>query len=144
MVQIQPRNPHSRQRPVRLHRPSQRADPRLECACWHVLSILSAHLRFADHQRNYDPTAQAKGRVERVNQTLQDRLVKEMRLKGQSPLYTIFHRQARQPEIVASKNVNHSLNKPAPDHPWRNGFATSLSKSRNVTATSTGDIPTLG
>jgi len=27
-------------------------------------------------------TPQAKGRVERVNQTLQDRLVKEMRLRG--------------------------------------------------------------
>lgn len=31
-------------------------------------------------------TAQAKGRVERVNQTLQDRLVKEMRLKGISTI----------------------------------------------------------
>lgn len=30
----------------------------------------------------YAETAQAKGRVERVNQTLQDRLVKEMRLRG--------------------------------------------------------------
>ncbi len=31
-------------------------------------------------------TPQAKGRVERANQTLQDRLVKEMRLRGISSL----------------------------------------------------------
>ena len=34
----------------------------------------------------YANSAEAKGRVERVNQTLQDRLVKEMRLKGISTL----------------------------------------------------------
>lgn len=33
-------------------------------------------------------SAQAKGRVERANQTLQDRLVKEMRLRGISDIKT--------------------------------------------------------
>ena len=33
-------------------------------------------------------TPQAKGRVERVNKTLQDRLVKELRLKGMSDMET--------------------------------------------------------
>jgi len=71
--------------------------------------------------------------------------------KGQSLPYTIFHKQAKQSETVASKNVNQSLdkklpspNKPAPDHPWRKGFATPLSKkSRNVPAARGGDISTL-
>jgi transposase len=71
--------------------------------------------------------------------------------KGKSLSYTIFHKQTKQSEIIASKNVNDSLDKklsssskPAPDHPWRAGFATPLSKkSRNVTAARGGDIPTL-
>jgi hypothetical protein len=183
-------------------------------------------------------TPQAKGRVERVNQTLQDRLVKEMRLRGISnmtdgnaylpvfmtdlnqrfaveprsivnahrpltpkddlariltwqetrtlsknltlqfqkivyqiqttrPTYalrnahvtvclnaqqeitilyngkalphTLYHQQARQAEIVSTKQLDQVLQdkplppKPAPDHPWRRGFATPLSKRGSVT-----------
>ena len=173
-------------------------------------------------------TPQAKGRVERANQTLQDRLVKEMRLRGISSLeagnaylpefiadfnrrfgmqpisqhdahrplaaqdnlahiltwqeprtlsknltvqfekvvyqiqtrrstyamrhaavtvcldaqgnitilykgkllnYTVFHQQVKQSEVVHSKQIDHALlnqskaHKPAPNHPWRKGFA---------------------
>jgi transposase len=66
--------------------------------------------------------------------------------KGKSLPYTIFHQQAKQSEVVPSKNVNQVLppRKPAPDHPWRKGFATPLSKkSRNVPAARGGDISTL-
>lgn len=178
-------------------------------------------------------TPQAKGRVERANQTLQDRLVKEMRLRGISSLeagnaylpefindfnrrfgvepisqhdahrplaaqddfarilawqeprtlsknltvqfekvvyqvqterptyamrnaqvtvckdassnitllykdkplpYTIFHEQAKQSDIVETKEVDSALQNqrkahvPAPNHPWRKGFATPLAK----------------
>ena len=41
----------------------------------HVLSTLNIDIVFAN-------SPQAKGRVERVNRTLQDRLIKEMRLEG--------------------------------------------------------------
>ena len=34
--------------------------------------------------------------------------------------------------------------KPAPDHPWRRGFATPLSKRRSVIPASPGDILSLG
>jgi len=183
-------------------------------------------------------TPQAKGRVERVNQTLQDRLVKEMRLRGIASmtdgnaylpefmadlnqrfavdprssvnahrplttqddlariltwqetrtlsknltlqfekvvyqiqtdrpsyalrkaqvivcvnaqeeitilyngkvlLYTIYHQQAKQAEIVSAKQLDLALKakrlppKPAPNHPWRRGFATPLSKRGSVT-----------
>jgi transposase len=192
-------------------------------------------------------TPQAKGRVERVNQTLQDRLVKEMRLRGISsrtdgnaylpefmtdlnqrfavqprsivnahrPLtpkdnlthiltwqetrtlsknltlqfekivyqiqtprptyalrnahvtvclnaqqeitilyngkalpYTLYHQQARQAEIASTKQLDQVLKdkplppKPAPNHPWRRGFATPLSKPGSVTPPKS-DISTL-
>lgn len=45
----------------------------------HVLSELGIELICAN-------SPQAKGRVERANQTLQDRLIKEMRLKGISSI----------------------------------------------------------
>jgi len=66
--------------------------------------------------------------------------------KGKSLPYTIFHKQAQQAEVLPSKNVNHLLppHKPAPDHPWRRGFATPLSKkSRNAIPATAGDISIL-
>jgi transposase len=44
--------------------------------------------------------------------------------------YTVFHRQAKQSEIIDTKQLNavRKPHKPAPDHPWRKGFATPLSK----------------
>jgi|GEM_PF-5135866 hypothetical protein len=56
--------------------------------------------------------------------------------KGKSQPYTVSHKQVKQSEIVASKNVNlidqklSSSNKPTPDHPWRAGFATPLSRKK--------------
>jgi transposase len=51
-------------------------------------------------------TPQAKGRVERVNQTLQDRLVKEMRLQGVSGLTA---GNAYLPEFIADFNVRFAV-----------------------------------
>jgi len=68
---------------------------------------------------------------------------------GKSLPYTIYHRQAKQAEVVSAKNLDSLLKekrlptKPAPDHPWRKGFTTSLSKRRNVTSTPKSDISTL-
>jgi transposase len=65
--------------------------------------------------------------------------------QGKSLPYTVFHQQAKQSDVVPSKNVNQVLppHKPAPDHPWRQGFATPLSKRRSVMPASTGDISIL-
>jgi transposase len=54
--------------------------------------------------------------------------------QGKSLPYTVFHKQAKQSEVVPSKNVNQVLppHRPAPDHPWRQGFATPLSKRGSV------------
>ncbi len=68
---------------------------------------------------------------------------------GKALPYTLFQPQSKQSPIVLAKDLHHSLTqptptKPAPDHPWRNGFTTPLSKqSRNVPAARGGDIPTL-
>ena len=70
--------------------------------------------------------------------------------KGKSLPYTVFHKQAKQAEVVLAKDLNQTIktksapvpHKPAPDHPWRT-FSLSK-KSRNVTAPRGGDISTLG
>ena len=65
--------------------------------------------------------------------------------KGKPLDYTVFHKQAKQSQIVDTKQLNDAVRtpqKPAPDHPWRKGFATPLSKkSRDVPPR--GDISTL-
>jgi len=65
--------------------------------------------------------------------------------RGRSLDYTIFHQQSKQSEIVDTKQLNaviRSPHKPAPDHPWRQGFVTPLSQKRRVSS-SKGDISTL-
>lgn len=56
-------------------------------------------------------SSQAKGRVERANQTLQDRLIKEMRLRNIS---TIAEANAYIPEFIISYNAKFSVE---PAHP---------------------------
>jgi hypothetical protein len=33
--------------------------------------------------------------------------------------YTIYHKSTRQAEVVSSKSIDHQINPPAPNHPWR-------------------------
>ena len=67
---------------------------------------------------------------------------------GKSLPYTIYHPQAQQADIVPAKLLDRALHnsrlptKPAPDHPWRKGFATPLAKRGNVTLPK-GDISIL-
>jgi len=62
--------------------------------------------------------------------------------KNKELAYSIFKKQAKQSEILSSKDVDRKVDKvriqhkPAPDHPWRKGFSTPLSKPK-------ADIPTL-
>ena len=68
---------------------------------------------------------------------------------GKALSYTIYKQQAKQAAIVSTKQLDQALNeqrlppKPAPDHPWRRGFATPLSKPRAVTPAPAGDISAL-
>jgi len=69
--------------------------------------------------------------------------------KGKSLPYTVFHKQAKQAEVVLAKDINQTIktksvpvpHTPAPDHPWRT-FSLSK-KSRNVPAPRGGDISAL-
>jgi transposase len=64
--------------------------------------------------------------------------------KGKSLPFTVFHKQAKQSEVVSAKNLSKAIrkppapHKPAPDHPWRR-----FPISKNVTAPRGGDISTL-
>jgi len=66
---------------------------------------------------------------------------------GKSLPFTIYTQQAHQAEIVSAKHLDQALQQrrqptsPAPDHPWRQGFATPLSKRGSVTPK--GDISIL-
>lgn|SRR5512141_21905 len=68
---------------------------------------------------------------------------------GKALPYHIYKHQAKQAQIVSAKQLDLALQqkpvppKPAPDHPWRKGFATPLSKPRNVASLPTGDISIL-
>ena len=63
--------------------------------------------------------------------------------------YTIYTHQAHQADIVSAKQLDPAFptkplpHKPAPDHPWRLGFATPLSKRGSVSSRPTEDISIL-
>ena len=69
--------------------------------------------------------------------------------RGKALPYSIYKQQTKQAEIVSTKQLDIALKskrlppKPAPDHPWRKGFATPLSKRRPATHAPAGDISTL-
>jgi len=56
--------------------------------------------------------------------------------KNKELAYSIFKKQAKQSQVLSSKDVNRKVDnarkkcKPAPDHPWRKGFATPLSSAK--------------
>lgn len=65
--------------------------------------------------------------------------------KDQQLEFTLFQPQTHQAQVVLAKDLDRTLStptQPAPDHPWRKGFATPLSKNKNVPAARGGDIPT--
>jgi hypothetical protein len=68
---------------------------------------------------------------------------------GKSLPFTIFNQQARQAEIASAKDIHQALHKqgtptiPAPDQPWRKGFATPLSKRGHATSFQKSDISAL-
>ena len=67
---------------------------------------------------------------------------------GKALPFTVYHQQTKQAQVVSAKQIDlalqkpHLPSKPAPDHPWRQGFATPLSKRGSV-APPKGDISIL-
>ncbi len=132
---------------VNAHRPFTAKDDLARILTWQEFRILSKNLTIQFEKVVYQiqtqrPTYSMRQAVVTVCKDVHQNIT--IRYKGKSLPYTIFHKQAKQSQGVPSKDVNQLLppHKPAPDHPWRKGFATPLSKRRTVTPPK-GDISIL-
>jgi transposase len=135
---------------VNAHRPLTAKDDLARILTWQESRTLSKNLTLQFEKVVYQiqtqrPTYAMRQAVVTVCKDARRNLT--LLYQGKSLPYTVFHQQAKQSEVVPSKNVNQVLPptpcKPAPDHPWRQGFATPLSKRGSVTPPK-GDISTLG
>jgi len=129
------------------HRSLTRQDDLDQILTWQETRMLSKNLTIQFRKVVYQiqtqrPTYALRHAAVTVCLDAQDNLT--ILYKGKSLHYTVFHKQAKQSQIVDTKQLNDEVRtpqKPAPDHPWRKGFATPLSKSRDVPPR--GDISTL-
>jgi transposase len=129
------------------HRPLTDQDDLAQILTWQETRTLSKNLTLQFRKTVYQiqtqrPTYAMRHAEVTICLDAQEQLA--IFYKGKSLDYTIFHRQSKQSEIVDTKQLNavvRNPHKPAPDHPWRKGFATPLSKSRDVPPG--GDISTL-
>jgi len=132
---VQPRSPHD------AHRPLTAQDNLARTLTWQETRILSKNLTLQFQKIVYQiqterPTYAMRHAAVTVCLDAQGNVT--IAYKGKPLDYTIFHQQTKQAEVVHAKQIDLALqnqrkaHKPAPDHPWRKGFATPLSKSRVV------------
>ena len=137
---------------VDAHRPLTPKDDLARILAWQETRCLSKNLTLQFYKTVYQIQTERPSYALRNAQVLvclnpQEEIM--ILYNGKSLPYSIYHPQAKQAEIVSSKQLNHALQerrlppKPAPDHPWRKGFATPLSKRRNVSPSPNGDISIL-
>jgi hypothetical protein len=127
------------------HRSLNDQDDLDQILTWHETRTLSKNLTLQFRKTVYQiktprPSYAMRNAAVTVCLDAQDQLA--IFYKGRSLDYTIFHQQSKQSEIVDTKQLNaviRSPHKPAPDHPWRQGFVTPLSQKRSVSS-SKGDI----
>lgn len=116
------------------HRPLAAQDDLDQILTWQETRILSKNLTIQFRNTVYQiqtkrPTYALRHAPVTVCLDAQENL--SILYKGKPLDHTIFHKQAKQSEIVDPKQLNSVVrkpHKPAPDHPWRKGFATPLSK----------------
>jgi transposase len=132
---VQPRSTHD------AHRPLAARDDLARILTWQESRILSKNLTIQFQKIVYQiqtqrPTYAMRHTAVTVCLDAQRKIT--ILYKGKPLEYTIFHKQAKQAEVVESKQIDRTLlnqskaHKPAANHPWRKGFATPLSKSRVV------------
>jgi transposase len=128
---VQPRSTLDR------HRPLSDQDDLTHVLTWQETRILSKNLIIQFNKVVYQiqtqrPTYAMRQAPVTVCVDLNQNL--SILYKDQPLDYTVFHQQARQSDIVHSKQLDQALepprtpHKPAPDHPWRMGFTTPLSR----------------
>ncbi len=141
---VSPRSDHD------AHRPLTAQDNLARILTWQESRLLTKNLTLQFQKVVYQvqtqrPTYAMQHAVVTVCLDAQGKVT--LLYKGKPLEYTIFHMQAKQAEIVQTKHLDQALlnqskaHKPAPNHPWRKGFATPLSQSRDVPPR--GDISTL-
>ena len=137
---------------VDAHRPLNPKEDLAQILTWQETRSLSKNLTLQFHNTVYQiqtdrPTYALRNAQVTVCVNANDDIA--ILYKNKRLAYTRFQPQTTQSQIVLSKDLDQAIahripTKPAPDHPWRTGFATPLSKkSRNVPAARGGDIPTL-
>jgi transposase len=137
---------------VNAHRPLTAKDDLARILTWQETRTLSKNLTLQFQKTVYQiqtnrPTYALRNAKVTVCVNAQDEIT--ILYNGKSLPYTIYHQQAKQAEVVSAKQLDLALQKPrsptkpAPDHPWRQGFAMPLSKRRSVTPAPPGDISTL-
>lgn len=137
---------------VDAHRPLTVQDDLARILTWQETRTLSKNLTLQFEKVVYQihtdrPSYALRNAQVTVCVNAQDELT--ILYRGKALPYSIYKQQARQAEIVSSKQLDLALQarplppKPAPDHPWRKGFATPLSKRRRATPAPTGDISSL-
>jgi transposase len=140
---VQPRSTHN------AHRPLTVQDDLTRPFRWQETRILSKNLTLQFNRVVYQIQTEHPSYAMRnaaVTVCLDDQENITILYKGKSLDYTVFHQQAKQSEVVQPKQVDLALrnqskaHKPAPSHPWSKGFATPLSRSRDVPPR--GDIST--
>lgn len=137
---------------VNAHRPLTAKDDLARILAWQETRILSKNLTLQFEKVVYQiqtnrPTYALRKAQVLVCVNAQEEMT--ILYNGKILPYSIYKQQAKQAEIVSTKQLDLALKAkrlpptPAPDHPWRTGFATPLSKRRNVAPAPAGDISTL-
>ena len=137
---------------VNAHRPLTSKDDLARILTWQETRTLSKNLTLQFQKVVYQLQTQRPSYALRNAQVIvcvndQDEIT--ILYHGKALPYSIYKPQAKQAAVVSAKDLDLALKpkrlppKPAPDHPWRKGFATPLSKRRNVTPAPAGDISIL-
>lgn len=136
---------------VDLHRPLTAKENLVHILAWQETRTLSKNLTLQFQKTVYQIQTQRPTyalRNAQVTVCLNAHQQVTILYNGKSLPYTIYNQQAHQAEVVSAKQLALALkekrlpSKPAPDHPWRTGFATPLSKRESVTPPKS-DISTL-
>jgi transposase len=137
---------------VNAHRPLTPKDDLARILTWQETRSLSKNLTLQFYKTVYQIQSKRPSyalRNAQVTVCLNANEEISILYNGKSLPFTIFNQQARQAEIVSAKHLDQALHKqrmptiPGPDHPWRKGFATPLSKRGNATSFPKSDISAL-
>jgi transposase len=137
---------------VNAHRPLTTKDDLTRILTWQETRTLSKNLTLQFHKTVYQiqsnrPAYALRNAQVTVCVNAQEEIT--ILYNAKALPYSIYKHQAKQAEIVSTKQLDLALQpkrlptKPAPDHPWRKGFATPLSKPRTVSPAPAGDISIL-